>query len=182
VATLTTVLQSCRHEESKWPQLYQQDPDFTTTYHLLGTGENFIDFHIQDGLLCHLGHLYVPTSERAKLISEAHYSRVVGHFCVEKTVVVLQKHFIGQNFDMTSASILDLALLVPFPSQPSRSKDYTPLFLFSRSLGNPSQWITCLACHPPRKEMIVCLWSLNANIFFERVWFYFGIPQTIISD
>jgi hypothetical protein len=68
--------------------------------------------------------------------------------------------FIGQNFDMTSTSISDLALYVSLPSQPSRSKAYTPLFLLSRSLGNPSQWITCLACRPPRKEMIVCLWSL----------------------
>jgi hypothetical protein len=51
------------------------------------------DFHIQDRLLCHLGHLCVPTSERAKMIWEAHYSRVAGHFGMEKTVVILQKHF-----------------------------------------------------------------------------------------
>jgi hypothetical protein len=93
VAALTTVLHSCGHEASEWPQLYQQDPDFATTYQLLGTGATVTDFHIQDRLLCHLGHLCVPTSERAKMIWEAHYSRVAGHFGVEKTVVVLQKHF-----------------------------------------------------------------------------------------
>jgi hypothetical protein len=38
--------------------------------------------------------------------------------------------FIGQKFDRTSASISYLALPVPFPSQPSRSKSYTPIFLF----------------------------------------------------
>jgi hypothetical protein len=53
-----------------------------------------------------------------------------------------------------------LHLPVPLPSQPSRSKAYTPLFLLPRSLGNPSQWITCLAFHPPSKAMTVYLWSL----------------------
>jgi hypothetical protein len=48
VAALTTVLHSCGHETSEWPQLYQQDPDFATTYHLLGTGTTVTDFHIQD--------------------------------------------------------------------------------------------------------------------------------------
>jgi hypothetical protein len=68
--------------------------------------------------------------------------------------------FIGQNFDRTSASISDLALLVPFPSQPLRIKAYPTLFLPQRSLGNPSQWIIGLAFHPPKKAMIVYLWSL----------------------
>ena len=44
-------------------------------------------------MLCHLGHLCVPVSEHAKLIWEAHYSQVVGHFCMEINVAVLQKHF-----------------------------------------------------------------------------------------
>jgi hypothetical protein len=135
MAALTTVLHSCGHEASEWPQLYQQDPDFTTTYQLLGTGVNVTDFHIQDRLLCHLGHLCVPTSERAKMIWEAHYSRMAGHFGMEKTVVILQKHFYWPKIDRTSTSISDLALPVPFPSQPSRSKAYTPLFLLREALG-----------------------------------------------
>jgi hypothetical protein len=45
---LTTVLHYFGHEAYEWPQIYQQDPDFTTTCHLLGTSVNFIDFHIQD--------------------------------------------------------------------------------------------------------------------------------------
>jgi hypothetical protein len=93
VAALTTVLHSCRYEASEWPQLYQQDPNFATTYQLLGTGATVKDFHIQDELLCHLGHLCVPTSELAKLIWESHYSRIAEHFGVEKTVAVLQRHF-----------------------------------------------------------------------------------------
>jgi hypothetical protein len=71
IAALTTVLHSCGHEAFEWPPLYQRDPDFTTTYYLLGIGMNVTDFHIQDGLLCHLGHLYVPASKREKLIWEA---------------------------------------------------------------------------------------------------------------
>jgi hypothetical protein len=93
MVALTTVLHSCGHEASEWPQLYQQDLDFVTTYHLLGTGVIVTDFHIQDRLLCHLGHLCVPASERAKLIWEAHYSRMEGHFGTEKIMVILQKHF-----------------------------------------------------------------------------------------
>jgi hypothetical protein len=34
------------------------------------------NFHIQDKLLCHRGYLCVPTSEHAKMIWEAHYSRM----------------------------------------------------------------------------------------------------------
>jgi hypothetical protein len=100
-----------------------------------------------------------------------------------------------------SASISNPALPVQLPSQPSISKAYTPLFLFLRSLGNPSQWITCLACCPPSKEMTVfvvvdqflkmailtafkknVIAADTAKLFFERVWVHFGIPQTIISD
>jgi hypothetical protein len=43
--------------------------------------------------LCRLGHICVPSSEQAKLIWESHYSRVAGHFGIEKTVAMLQKHF-----------------------------------------------------------------------------------------
>jgi hypothetical protein len=93
VVSLTIVLHSYGHEASEWPQLYQRDPDFTTTYWLLGTVVNVTNFHIQDGLLCHLGHLYVLANKHAKLIWEAHYSRMEGHFGMEKIVVILQKHF-----------------------------------------------------------------------------------------
>jgi hypothetical protein len=58
---------------------------------------NVTDFHIQDGLLFHMGHLCVPVSERAKMIWEAHYCRMAGHFGVDKIVVILQKHFYWPN-------------------------------------------------------------------------------------
>jgi hypothetical protein len=73
--------------------------------------------------------------------------------------------FIGQNFDRTSKSISDIALIMTFPSQTSRRNAYTHLFLVSKILCNPYQWITCLAFRPPRKAMAVYLWSL---ISFRR--------------
>jgi hypothetical protein len=93
VDALTTILHSYEHEASEWPQLYQQDSYFTTTYQLLGTGTNVTNFHIQDKFLCHIGHLCVPAKEHANMIWEAHYSQMAGHIGMEKTVVVLQKHF-----------------------------------------------------------------------------------------
>jgi hypothetical protein len=89
VVALTTVLHSYGNEAFEWPQLYQQDPDFATTYKLLGTGTIVTNFHIQDGLLCNMGHLFVPASKRANMIWESHYSQVVGHFGMEKTMAIL---------------------------------------------------------------------------------------------
>ena len=74
-------------------QLYASDPDFATTYQTVSKGTLVSIFYLQDGLLCHLGYLCIPSSEGAKLIWEAHYSRVARHFGVDKTVAVLQKYF-----------------------------------------------------------------------------------------
>jgi hypothetical protein len=93
IMELTTVLDSCGHDTSILPQLYETDPDVATTYQMLGANAIVNNFHLQDGLLCRLGHIYVPSSELANTIWEAHYSRVAGHFGVEKTMAMLQKHF-----------------------------------------------------------------------------------------
>jgi hypothetical protein len=68
VMALTTVLNSCGHETSRWPQLYEIDLEFSTTYQMLGANSVVANFHLQDGFLCRLGHLCVPSSERVKLI------------------------------------------------------------------------------------------------------------------
>jgi hypothetical protein len=80
---LTTVLDSCGHETYGWPNLYEVDPDFSTTYQMLGANKFVTNFHLQYGLLCHQVHLCIPSSERAKLIWEYHYSRVTRHFDME---------------------------------------------------------------------------------------------------
>ena len=90
---LTTLLNSYGKEISGWPLLYKSDPEFSHTYEELLGGTQAPNFHVQDALLCHLGHLCVPSSERAKMIWESHYSRVAGHFGVEKTVAILHKYF-----------------------------------------------------------------------------------------
>ena len=94
---LTTVLNSCGHETSDWPLLYKSDPEFGHTYKALLGGMQVKKFHFQDALLCHPGHLCFPSSECAKMIWEAHYSRVAGNFGVEKTVAVLHKYFYWPN-------------------------------------------------------------------------------------
>jgi hypothetical protein len=76
VVTLTMVLDSCSHETYGWPHLYEIDPDLSTTYQMLGANSVDTNFDLKDGFLCHLGHLCVPSSERAKMIWEAHYSQV----------------------------------------------------------------------------------------------------------
>jgi hypothetical protein len=93
VMTITTLLDSCGHETYGWPQLSEIDPNFVTTYQMLGAKAVVDNFHIQDGLLFRLSHICVPSSERGKQIWEAHYSRVEGHFGIEKIVPMLQKHF-----------------------------------------------------------------------------------------
>jgi hypothetical protein len=202
MVALTIVLHSCGHEASEWPQLYQQDPDFATTYQLLGTGATVTDFHIQDGLLCHLSHLCVPISEHAKLIWEAHYSRVAGHFGMEKTVVVLQKHFYWPKLrqdvikyiksctacTITKPSIKKKCLYtpLPIPEKPweSISMDYMS-GLSSTKQGNDYVF---LVVDQFSKMAILTAYKKNVTVanttklFFERVWFHFGIPHTIISN
>jgi hypothetical protein len=49
VTTLTMTLDSCVHETSGWPQLYDIDPNFSTTYQMLGANVVVNYFHLQDG-------------------------------------------------------------------------------------------------------------------------------------
>jgi hypothetical protein len=96
-----------------------------------------IDFHIQDGLLFHLGHLCVHTSVCANIIWEAHYSRMAEYFGMEKTVVILQKHFYWTklrqdvnkyiryctSFSIAKPSIKNKFLYNPLPT-PERPWEY----------------------------------------------------------
>ena len=60
IVAITTILNSCGHETSDWPLLYKNDPKFSYTYKALLGGMQVPNFHLQDPLLCHLGHLCVP--------------------------------------------------------------------------------------------------------------------------
>jgi hypothetical protein len=196
VAALTTVLHSCGHEKSEWPQLYQQDLNFTTTYQLLGTGATVTDFHIQDKLLSHLGHLYGPTRECENLIWEAHYSQVVGHFGIENNVAILQKHFYWPKlrldvskyirsftaYAISKLTIKKQGLYTPLaiPKKPweSISMDYMSGFPSTRYenycvfvfVDRFSKMAILTAC---KKTVTV---TNTTKLFFEQVWVHFGIP------
>jgi hypothetical protein len=68
MAALTKILNSSGHETSVWKQLYNNDSNFVTAYQTLSTGKIVPNFHLWDGLLCHLSHLCVPSSECENLI------------------------------------------------------------------------------------------------------------------
>ena len=95
---------------------------------MLLEGNQVPNFHLQDALLCHMGHLCVPSSKRAKMIWEAHYSRVTGHFRVEKIVAVLQKYLYWSNLRQDVGKYIRSCTACPI-SKPSIKKQglYTPL-------------------------------------------------------
>ena len=119
------VLDFCGNETSGWSQPYSNDPDFTSTYQEVSEGTLDVSFHVQYDFLCHLGHLYIHSSERVKLIWESHYNRVVRHFGVDKMVAMFKSPFIGQNFNMMLANISDRVLPMSSPNQPLISRDCT---------------------------------------------------------
>jgi hypothetical protein len=86
------VLDSCGHETFRWPHLYETDPDFSTTYQMLVPTQWSLISIFRMGC-CVIWAISVFHQVSVKLIWEAHYSRVAGHFGIEKTVAVLQKHF-----------------------------------------------------------------------------------------
>ena len=192
------VLDSCGHETSGWSKLYASDLKFATTYQEVSGGTPVANFNLQDGLLCHLGHLCVPSGERAKLIWEAHYSYEIGYFGVEKTVVVLQKYFYWSKLrhdvskyirSCTSYAISKPALKnqglytpLPTPDKPweSISMDYMSDLPFTKH-GYDYVFVVVdqfskMAILGAYKKTIM------AKLFFEHVCVHFGPPQTIIYD
>ena len=182
--------------------LYKSNLEFNHTYKTLLEGNQVPNFHLQDALLCHMGHLFVPSSERAKMIWEAHYSRVAGHFVVKKTVAVLQNYFYWPNLQqdvrkyirsctacaIAKPSIKNQGLYtsLPTPSRPwesismdhmsglpSTKHDNDCVFVVVEKFSNMAIMAAC-------KKNITA--KSIAKLFFERMWVHFGIPQSIILD
>jgi hypothetical protein len=86
------------------------------------------DFHLRDKLLFHLGHLCVPSSDRAKLIWEAHSSRMAEHFGMENTMAVLHKHFYWLKLQQDVSKYIKSCTACAI-SKPTTKKQgmYTPL-------------------------------------------------------
>lgn len=159
-------------------------------------------FHLHDALLCHLGHLFGPSRKRANMIWEAHYSRVIGNFGVEKIVAVLQKYFywlklwyhVGKYIKsyivrvIAKPTIKKKGLYTPLPTPirpwESISMDYL-LGLPSTKHGNECVFVVVekfskmviLAAY--MKSITV---EATAKLFFEQVWVHIGIPHSIISN
>lgn len=55
-------------------------------------GDKTIDNHLQNELLYRLGKLCVPKCEQLQLITEAHTTKVVGHFVGGKTMTNLKRY------------------------------------------------------------------------------------------
>jgi len=93
VATVV-ILQNSSLMHEGYKEQYEVDPDFQNIYGklILGNEVGNNDFHVNDGLLFHLGKLCIPIGERNDLIREAHTSRISGHFGVGKTLANLQRY------------------------------------------------------------------------------------------
>jgi hypothetical protein len=163
---------------------------------MLGIGTTIDEFHLQDGLLCHLGHLCVPSSEHVKMIWESHYSRVAGHFGVEKIVEVLQKYFYWLKLrqdvskyiisctacSISKPTIKKQGLYTPLPTPDgpweSISMDYMS-GLPSTKHGNDCVFVVVdrfskMAILTACKKSITV--EATTKIFFECVWVHFGLP------
>jgi len=136
VATLTTVLNSCGYETSGWPQIYKNDLEFTSTYGVLIDGKQVPDFHLHDALLCYLGHIFVTSSERAKLIWEVHYSQIIGYLSMEKNMFLLKKYFYWTKLQLDVGKYIKsyTACAIAKPSIKKKGL-YTPLPTPSTSMG-----------------------------------------------
>jgi hypothetical protein len=123
---------------------------------MLGANTFFANFHLQDGLLCHMGHLYVPSSKHAKLIWEYHDSQVAGHFGVEKELAVLQKHFywskLRQDVDKYIRSCITCAIAKPTTKKQGL---YTPLPTPDRPWESIS--MNYMSCLPSTKRGNDCV-------------------------
>jgi hypothetical protein len=95
---------------------------------MLGAKAIVDNFHLLDGLLCRLGHICVPSSEKAKMISESHYSQVARHFSVENTVAMLQKHFYWPKLRQEVSKYIRSCTTYAIPKPTTKKQGlYTPL-------------------------------------------------------
>jgi len=78
VATVV-ILQNSSLMHEGYKEQYEVDPDFQSIYGklILGNEVGNIEFHVNDGLLFHLGKLCIPIGERNDLIREAHTCRIL---------------------------------------------------------------------------------------------------------
>jgi hypothetical protein len=143
----------------------------------------------------------VPSSERSKMIWEAHYSQVVGHFDVKKTVAMLQQHFYWSKLRHEVNKYIKSCTACTI-SKPTTKKQglYTPLPAPDRPWESIS--MDYMSGLPPTKRGNDCVFVVvdrfskmailatcnksittkaTTKLFFERVWVHFEIPKNIVS-
>jgi len=190
------VLNSNGHETLGWPHLYKRNPELKNTYQTVLEGKKVPNFHLKDALLCHQGHIYVPSREHAKMIWEAHYSRVTRHFRVEKILKMLQKYLYWPNLKQNFWKyIRSYTSFVTFKPTNKKQGLYTPLFTpiqhwesismdYMLSLPSTKHGNDCVFMVIDRFSkmaiLVACKKSITredtAKLFFERAWIHFGIP------
>jgi hypothetical protein len=127
---------------------------------------------------------------------------VTGHFSIEKTVEMLQKHFywpkLRQEVNKYIRSYIARAIAKPTTKKQGM---YTPLPTLDRPwesismdymsvLPSTKQGNDCVFVVVDRFSkmaiLVACKKSITAKattkLFFEWVWVHFGLPQTIFSD
>ena len=202
VETLTMVIKYCFHENSRWPNLYESDPEFAPIDQDVCAGKLVAEFHIQEGFLWHLVHIYVPSSEHVKIIWEDNYSRVARNFGTEKTMAVLHKYFywpkLWQDIGWYIKPFTSHAITKPtikkqglYTSLPTSNGPCESIFMdYMSGLPSIKHGNDCLFVFVDRFSKMVILIACKKNIsaeattklFFKHVWVHFGFPQTIISD
>ena len=98
ITTLGTLMHMKPFTHDAYREAYLEDEEFKELYQQLQSqshvhdGDNIVDYHLQDGLLYRLDKLCVPKGERLQFIREDHTSKVVGKFCVGKTMATLYRY------------------------------------------------------------------------------------------
>jgi len=106
----------------------------------------------------------VPSSECAKMIWEVHFSRVVGHFGVDKIVAILQNYFylmkicqvVGKYIRSRTACTISKSTI-------KKQGMYTPLPTPSQP-WDMSPWIICRAFLLLSMKMSEFLWSSTNSL------------------
>ena len=93
ITRISMVLESCGHQIENWAHLYAYDNEFSDVYIQLVEGKHANYYYLQDGMLSHFGQICVHEEEHKKLIWEARYSKVAGHFGIGKTTTTIQIYF-----------------------------------------------------------------------------------------
>lgn len=202
IAAISMGLNSCGHQIEAWACLYENNVKFVDVYNQLVKGQQVNGFYLQDGMLCHLGQICVPNAKRKKLIWEAHYSKVAGHFGIGKTTAILQKYFYWPKLRNDVISYIQACIACAIAKPANRKLGlYSPLPVpekpwhsvsmdFMSGLPTTKRGHDCVYVVVDRFSkmavIVACKKTISTEdttkLFFQYIWVHFGLPNTIIFD